>query len=879
MIARLARRFAALGESDRRHVTGVALCMALYCFHAVWFSTWLIEDAAISYAYAVNVASGEGFVPTPGAEPVEGFSNPTWTLLLAASSFVGLDPWMMGKLYGVGFGLLAIPLVWAWARRMAPEDDGNWALVAPLVLAMSTQHTLWAASGLENGLFNLLLAAGAVRMLMEGEQPRWGVSGVLLGLLAITRPEAPMYAGMIALIGGIPALQAGGVRWAASFLVGGIVPFGTWHAFRYWTFAWELPNTYYAKQTDEKFQPFAWNRKGWSYLRNWALVSVHGFVVPLFTLGQSGVRGYPGLAGLVLTGGLMGALVTGIGWIRDYGPLDLPAEPEILTQIRIGAIVLAMFAFPMLGVARKGAFPRILAWVLMLCALFFAVYTGGDWMRSYRWLAMAAVPLSVLTADACRELGYALQPLVDWGFRRRITHGAVALGLALPILGGGVGQTVGFMFGLETAPFDVRRRVLYMRGVQDRLHLDRASLLEVDMGAHMMWSGFDLIDMAGLVDVPIAHHHWAPAFLDEYVHEERNPTFAHVHAGWASRTGMDKRPWFRTTYLEIPGYGHSWQTFHVGNHIRRDLIVADAWPGSPGRRVAFGGLVLEGLEIPAPLVHPGGALYVEIGWSIRVRSPGFRALLFLSRGDRVVVRELPPAYDWLPIPQWRTGQVLMGRHTLSLPDDLEPGDWDVGIALVGDDVGTAPVVGVPVDADGRVEAHRVPAEPRFMAGEARFIGALRVAPRAEVVEAATVRFGHAVLAARDGRCEDAGALWSGARRHLAREDAWHEASDPAMADEMGACWAHRAEQSLAPADIAEARAWSHRAPEVRRVGVLLADRWEAEGDAALAAGDDEAAYRGWTDALKADPYRSWVRRRAEEARTRRLGLEDEEESP
>jgi hypothetical protein len=887
MLDALARRFAALDPVGRRHATGVALCMAVYCFHAVWFSTWLIEDAAISYAFAENLAHGEGPVPTPGAEPVEGFSNPTWTLLLAVTAFFGLPPWITGKLLGLSFGLVCLPLAYLWARRTAEDDDdasGNWPLLAPLILAFSTQHVLWAASGLENGLFDLLLAASAVRILLEGDRPRWGVSGVLLGLLAITRPEAPMYAGVIALLGGWWALRAGGVRWLASFSLGGLAPFLTWHAWRYWTFAWELPNTYYAKQTEEKFKPFGWNQRGWNYLRRWALMSTQGFLIPLFTLGQSGTRGIPGMIGLVATGILLGVCFSGLHWFRTYGPFDLPPEPVLAVQIRVAVLVVAAALFPLLGLGRRGHTARTLAWALTLCALFFALYTGGDWMRGFRWLNMAFVPLSVLLADGARHLATAIAPLADAIserlLKRRVLPGVLALLLVVPVLGSGFGQTVNFLFGLETTPFDVRRRVLYMQGVQKRLHLDHASLLEVDMGAHMWWSGFELTDMAGLVDVPMARHHYDRAFIDTYVHEERNPTFAHVHGGWAKKTGIDKRPWFNPNYVEIPGYGHSPSTFHVGNHVRKDLFVQDTWHGTPGRRVDFGKARMNGLEVPAPLVHPGGGLYVEIGWSFTRRPPGFRALLFLnptggSPDGPVVVKELPPAYDWIPVSRWRRKQVMVGRHTLSLPDSLPVGRYDVGIAVVPDDVGGRPFVGVPIGEDGEPDTSRQIGQPVFMAGEARFVGMLEVAPREAVVQQATSTLEAAIEAARAGDCNMADERWSQARRYLPPDDVWHATADPRMTTTRAICWARQAEAEDSPALIRRARQLDHRAAEVQRIGNALADRWEAAGDAALADGDDEAAFARWTDALAADPARAWLRRRAEKLRGRLLAPNEE----
>ena len=53
---------------------------------------------------------------------------------------------------------------------------------------------------------------------------------------------------------------------------------------------------------------------------------------------------------------------------------------------------------------------------------------------------------------------------------------------------------------------DIHRRVRYMKWVQKRLDVDHVTLLDVDMGAHMMYSGWGIVDVAGLVDVSIARH-------------------------------------------------------------------------------------------------------------------------------------------------------------------------------------------------------------------------------------------------------------------------------------------------------------------------------------------------------------------------------------
>ena len=42
------------------------------------------------------------------------------------------------------------------------------------------------------------------------------------------------------------------------------------------------------------------------------------------------------------------------------------------------------------------------------------------------------------------------------------------------------------------------------KGVQERLDLDHADTVDVDMGAHMFYTDWAIVDIAGLVDVPMA---------------------------------------------------------------------------------------------------------------------------------------------------------------------------------------------------------------------------------------------------------------------------------------------------------------------------------------------------------------------------------------
>ena len=61
----------------------VALQMQLY-------GRWIVDDAATTFAYARSLAAGEGAVLQPGANPVEGYSNPAWLAVLVLGRWLGL---------------------------------------------------------------------------------------------------------------------------------------------------------------------------------------------------------------------------------------------------------------------------------------------------------------------------------------------------------------------------------------------------------------------------------------------------------------------------------------------------------------------------------------------------------------------------------------------------------------------------------------------------------------------------------------------------------------------------------------------------------------------------------------------------------------------
>lgn len=190
---------------------------------------WLVEDAAISFSYARNLVNGHGLVHYPGAEPVEGYSNPTWVALLALLFTSGADIFDLARGLGLACGSAAVVVAGLLARRLAGPPHGEVAgLAAAALLAGSTHHATWSASGLENPLFVLLLLLGGLSL--TGGRDLAG--GFCFALLALTRPEGAMY-GLLA--GGWLLLSDRRrlLRWAPAFLL----PLAAAELARLWYFA------------------------------------------------------------------------------------------------------------------------------------------------------------------------------------------------------------------------------------------------------------------------------------------------------------------------------------------------------------------------------------------------------------------------------------------------------------------------------------------------------------------------------------------------------------------------------------------------------------------------------------------------------------------
>jgi hypothetical protein len=651
-------------EKKRRVVAAVFLFVALVSSvvaYAViarhFYQSYWVDDAAISFNFARNIAEGYGSVVTPGDERVEGFSNPTWVALLALTNRVGGDPFTWSQNYGFAFGLAVLLLLALFAVFPRPEGGANWPIaVAALLVATNAGFVLWNQSGMENGIYALLLTASIFLVVRESRDPEarpW--SALPLFLLAITRPEGVGHtavAGFFLLLTDLIERRRPSRRllvWAGAFLA----MFGAYHLWHYIYFAYPFPNTYYAKVRPNALEQITSpGSRGWSYVLN---------------------------------------------YLHSYGFLPL--------------LVLALPAF-----AGKRAWREALYFALTAAFLaFFPLYAGGDWMKSWRFLSYFPIPLALLLGLAAANLWRLLQKPLAKRMPRPVAAG-IAIALAVAWTAGPVAATLPksnvvlghFLDDREVSAKGIARRARWWSGVAEKLALRPVDTMMCDMdmgGTTYNWPG-RMMDIGYLLSVPMARHRYTrdwPAMMNEHFFTEMRPDFIHIRRGWGRATTVPGNPKFKREYLSLPDDKRFSRSKPNGNYVRRDRIERAApVPTDWTPRVFSGGLTLHAVEIPEAL-SPRQETPVFLTWS---RGPerlaDRRFLIGLARPEgEPELEEYKPLMGWLETRDWPQSTFLREVVYLKVPRREGKYELHVGVAPRNE---TPQVQAVPVTV--RVDANR-----------------------------------------------------------------------------------------------------------------------------------------------------------------------------
>jgi hypothetical protein len=492
--------------------------------HAFRYGNWIVDDAAITFAYARSIASGDGPVLQPDAAPVEAYSNPTWLVLLSFGRLIGLFD--HGTIFGIpdqvlypkALALLCCAGILVACYRAAAAVTKKPALVtliAGLALAAIPSFVIWCFSGLENSLFALAvawLAAILCRAAVEDRlsSPRVAVTaGLLAAVAALTRPDGLVYAAAFPLLA---------VLW---------LPFG-------------------------------------QAVRR-SLIAVGAFAVPYGAY----------VAYRILE---FGELVSGPAIAKSQGlpELETLMRPAELVEYAGALTVLVIVAC--VGFVLSQPSPLRTGMTALLVPLGLAIVAHAvlmpDWMGEQRF-STPVWPLTALVGTLA--VGAALTRLAPRG------RAVLAIGLVVAL----VPTLSAFRTASDKFRADPTVPMCYIAdrfgdvfdGYAERLGIEHGTVLIPDVGGSALAGRMKIVDWAGLAEYDIARFRGDenPKGLHDYIFEDVRPTFLHTHEPWG--WGVTDDPRLARDYLPLFQASHN-----DGDWVRRDAVDlgGGGTQGSPG---------------------------------------------------------------------------------------------------------------------------------------------------------------------------------------------------------------------------------------------------------------------------------------------------------
>lgn len=583
------------------------------------------DDAYITYRYARNVVRGYGPVYNPG-ERVEGYTNFLWMIMLAFLGTIGIPfsaiitlSQVLGVLSGIGVIIIFFLLL-----RQYSTGPPALAPLAALLFAANGSFAYWCVSGMETGLFSLLLAGGFYAYLGADSTRRMVGASFLLGLGALTRPEGTLFFGVVLLHFAIRRLyrrsrhssvapdtardSRSSMTGLASLLVPFVIVVAPLYVWRLGYYGYLLPNTFYAKTGLD----VTYLKSGMKYL--------------------SGFYRVYGLWGL----GLLVPIAAGL-WFRTKTSVTL-----------LGFCLLALVIHS-----------------------FYVVSVGGDVLRQYRFF----VPLYVLFYFVLSE-GFWLLPM-----RRPLAAMALVTVELLTFWGPFTPGTTELRELHDNSHFE--RQLVRMSGATGAwLNVNTRPdvwIASTTIGAIGYFSDRNLIDMLGLTDAVVAHRpesilgpriYWKERKYNTRHVLERNPAYIDFSTSdkpsAAAERALFLRSRFRRGYFPYP-----FSTVAGSRTLSYELFKAK--PGA------------DSVPIETPVVNVEFVdLYnagINFVWAARYDS----AITAFRRCCAVAPNDFAYAYEWLgrtylKLEQYDSAEFYL-RHALAIDDWCVNGHLAMGKVL------------------------------------------------------------------------------------------------------------------------------------------------------------------------------------------------------
>lgn len=219
----------------------------------------LFDDAMISMRYASNLAEGHGLRWNPTGEAIEGFTNPLWTMMMAAAHLLPLAREHVSAIIQIVGALILVAHLWKISRVIEhvvfARDDLSesarhfWCFSGTALVALFFPLNFWGTSGLEVGFIAFLMSSIALQLICDHDARRAGILPWLLLVVGLlTRQEMILFAPVLIFAQWTAARRAA-TKSIAVGLIALMLSAILITAARYAYYGMLLPNTYYLKMS------------------------------------------------------------------------------------------------------------------------------------------------------------------------------------------------------------------------------------------------------------------------------------------------------------------------------------------------------------------------------------------------------------------------------------------------------------------------------------------------------------------------------------------------------------------------------------------------------------------------------------------------------
>lgn len=176
---------------------GLVSVLVLY-LHAIYYYPFLSDDSLISLRYVERLLDGRGLTWTDG-QPVEGYSNLLWMLLIASLGLLGIDLIDASRVLGfAGMSIVIFTLLYWYLYKNRTQKGYLPIALGLFFFCTAAPVAVWVIGGLEQPLYAALIALSIplTVLIIESDNPRKKTLlklSFILGLICITRPDGPLF--------------------------------------------------------------------------------------------------------------------------------------------------------------------------------------------------------------------------------------------------------------------------------------------------------------------------------------------------------------------------------------------------------------------------------------------------------------------------------------------------------------------------------------------------------------------------------------------------------------------------------------------------------------------------------------------------------------